>query len=919
MKNLIIILILLPVSLWAQMPSWRTVNLEPEIDIKNMEADSLGFLWFNDLHALYRFDGNEVIPKFKFDEEKISAFAYQSDLFLIGTSLGRVLKIDPYSNNFEVLQDTIYGEAVTEILYIDKLNYVTVSYGSGIRIIHEGHANKLDVENGLISNEVYDIKYHNKLLYIATDQGIQVLDPEKQNIIQTIGTEEGLSDLVVTHLISHNNKLWYTDYNGNLGYLNHSKQVKNFSPTNKAKVNTLITYDESIYLATDLGLTKFTNGQFQSQYPETGFEKITLAQKDEEGNIWLVNAEGILLKGSLYFQKLHTGFNEIRAFTKVDDRFIIGNQEGLYSFKHGKSLKINEDNITHIIRADKHILVGTFSQGVMVYDTKLNLISQMTDWSGFKDQSVLNLYYQDEHVYVSSLSGVMEFAFDKGQLTPSKSFNDFIGPGYVYTTLLTDGKIYFGTDRKGLIVWDQESQKVENFKTFASSEKIGSVFAITKNKEGEIWFTSDEKGLGFIDNEVPTVMKNQINTADHYTSLITTYNGNLLAVRGSTVDLVDPTSHHTMFFDKELGISHNTSYLNTIHQENKDTYFVHDHDIYKYTAYSSLKIHPEVIIDEVLVNLKPVINEFSFSQDENNIEFNYNGSWLTDPSKLTYQYLLEGFDDDWRTTKDKSISFRKLTPGQYKFRLRASENGQFVDEPEDTYTFEIRKHIYNLWWIRGLGIFLLGFIGWQSIKAREGRKKEKLALEKLNIENQFINLKNQLNPHFLFNAFNTLIGMIEEDSDRSVAFVEGMTDFYRNMLELGKLNLIPLAQEKEILSQYISILKARFNGQLEIKVVIEDNPNQYELPPMTLQLLLENAVKHNIVSTKNPLRVSILQNGNKIIVRNRKTALVQDVKSTKTGLKNIKQRFELMKIKAPEITERDNYFEVIVHLKRHDI
>ena len=161
--------------------------------------------------------------------------------------------------------------------------------------------------------------------------------------------------------------------------------------------------------------------------------------------------------------------------------------------------------------------------------------------------------------------------------------------------------------------------------------------------------------------------------------------------------------------------------------------------------------------------------------------------------------------------------------------------------------------------------------------------------------------------------------MIEEDSDRSVAFVEGMTDFYRNMLEHGKHNMITLAQEKEILSQYIGILKARFNGQLDISLEFNDDLEQYEIPPMTLQLLLENAVKHNVVSTKNPLQISIQQSGKTILVRNRKTILVQNVKSTQTGLENIKRRFELINLKAPEIIDMTDYFEVKVHLKRKDV
>lgn len=920
MTRLIFILTMLPLSLLAQMPSWRTVNLEPKIDIKHMETDSLGFLWLNDPHTLYRFNGAVVETKFDLAEEEITALLYQGDRMFLGTSLGRVISFDPYSNSYKVVQDTTLGEVVTDILYTNDNEYVVVSYGSGIQLVQDGKSRKLEVENGLVSNEVYDICKYRDLYYLATDQGIQTINPhEKELSFKTLGKETGISDLVVTHLICHDDKLWYTDYDGHLGSIDSSHNIDNFSFANKAKVNALLKYNQLIYIATDIGLSQFDSGHFYGQYPREGSNKISTAQIDEEGNLWLVNSDGNLLKGSLNFQKLDAGFTDIRAMSKISDTYVVGSQSGLYTYKNGTAKIINTNNITHLTQVDDYLVVGTFSKGVKVYDSDLHLVQQLEEWQGFDDQSVLYAYADGDHVYVSSLSGVTEFEFTKGRLSPMKSFNELIGPGYIYTMLVADNKMYFGTDRKGLIVWDRNTDDVVNHKTFDSGEKIGSVFAITQDAAGQIWFTSDEKGLGYLDNDSPTFMKNQTNTADHYTSLAATRNGNLLAVRGATVDLIDPKSHHIMYFDKELDIKDKTSFLNTVYQEQEATYFVHDHDIYKYTAPLSIKIHPEVIIDDVLVNLSSVLDHYSFAENENNFEFDFMGSWLTDPSKLTYQYMLEGFDEEWRKTKDNSVSYRKLPTGQYNFRVRASENGQFRDEPEDTFAFVINKHFYNYWWVKALGLLLLSLVGWYILRAREARKKEKLALEKLNIENQFINLKNQLNPHFLFNAFNTLIGMIEEDSDRSVAFVEGMTDFYRNMLEYGKHNMITLAQEKEILSQYIGILKARFNGQLDISLEVDDDLEQYEIPPMTLQLLLENAVKHNVVSTKSPLLISILQSGQTILVRNRKTILVQNVKSTQTGLENITRRFELINLKPPEINDSIDYFTVKVHLKRKDV
>jgi hypothetical protein len=329
-----------------------------------------------------------------------------------------------------------------------------------------------------------------------------------------------------------------------------------------------------------------------------------------------------------------------------------------------------------------------------------------------------------------------------------------------------------------------------------------------------------------------------------------------------------------------------------------------------------VKIHPDIIIDEIMVNLSSVVDRTTFKENENNFSFSYKGSWLSDPLKLSYQYKLIGLDDKWRDTKDNQVSFSKLRPGDYNFIVRAAENGIFSDEPETNYEFTINKYLINYWWFRLLlvgGICLIILMWWRYL---EKEKKEKRKLEKTILDNQLINLKNQLNPHFLFNSFNTLIGLIEEkDEERSIVFVERLTSFYRDILELGKVKMVNLEREIQMLEQYIEILKIRFSGQLIIEEKYEDL-SSYLIPPMTLQLLIENAVKHNKISTKEPLQINIHQNRETITVWNKKNNLISSSAGTKTGLTNIKKRFELVGLPIPNIHDTIESFEVVLKLKK---
>jgi len=914
MKNFLFILWLIPIKEYAQSPSWQTVTIVPPIEVRNMVTDSLGFLWMNDEHALYRYDGLEAIEMISLGDEEISSISYsKSDEIAIGTSYGRLLLFNPYLLSHTVIYENDAYNAITNSLVMDKENFVALSYGHGIYLNNHENRNKYNVENGLISNEVYEAVLFQDKLYIATDQGIQVLNPlSNAQFESTLTLDNGLSDMVITHLAVHNGELWYSDYDRHIGRLSITHNASNYPLPNKSKINSLVSHGNSLYVATDQGLYHFANHKFSLKL-DGG---VKLAQLDEEGNLWNISAQGALRKGNLYFQKMELPFKETRTIEFFGNSVILGNELGIYKLVNDKFTKTADENVTFLKSYHDYLLVGTFSDGFKVYDSQFDKVYALNEWNNISNESVLNIYPYENEVFISSLSGVMSFQMHNEQLIPKTSLNPIIGQAYIYTMLIHEDQMYFGSDRNGISVWHKSKDKISILNKFEDGDNIGSVYAIAKDYSGRIWFTSSEYGLGYISNGRAKKLSHVPNVKDEYTSLISLQNKNLLLIRGNSIDILDPASMHIMYFDKELGLEKNIPYLNSLITVQNKAFFVHNNNLYVYESPAEVKIHPEVIIDQANVNLIPVQNgENIFSQDENNFQFDFRGSWLSDPQKLTYQYQLEGFDRDWRNTKDHSVSYPKLPPNDYLFRVRASENGVFNDEPEAKYPFKIRRHFYNLWWVRSLFLLFIGGVVYKILKKREERRKEQLVLEKLNVENQIINLRNQLNPHFLFNSFNTLIGLIEEDSDRSVVFVEKMSDFYRNIIEFGKSNLISLADEREVLTQFTDILKARFNDQLSIEAEWGEDIDRYKIPPLTLQLLVENAVKHNVVSTKNPLKITIHHKADSIIIFNKKKALLNKRPSTYTGLKNIKLRFKLVNLDEPRIHETDDYFQVTLKVK----
>jgi two-component system LytT family sensor kinase len=190
-----------------------------------------------------------------------------------------------------------------------------------------------------------------------------------------------------------------------------------------------------------------------------------------------------------------------------------------------------------------------------------------------------------------------------------------------------------------------------------------------------------------------------------------------------------------------------------------------------------------------------------------------------------------------------------------------------------------------------------------------------------NLAAQYELLKQQVNPHFLFNSLNTLKYMVESDDAHSVDFILKLSDFYRFTLESRKLDLIRLSEELEILNAYVFLLKARFEDGIDLSVNIGQDHYRSLIPPFTLQLLIENCIKHNIVSLDHPLQIRLYSEKNFIVVENRLQLKRTPEASTGMGLENINQRYIHFLDKKIEILASETLFTIklpIIHEDHHN-
>jgi sensor histidine kinase YesM len=188
-------------------------------------------------------------------------------------------------------------------------------------------------------------------------------------------------------------------------------------------------------------------------------------------------------------------------------------------------------------------------------------------------------------------------------------------------------------------------------------------------------------------------------------------------------------------------------------------------------------------------------------------------------------------------------------------------------------------------------------------------------LKKENLQSQLEGLKGQVNPHFLFNSLNSLSSLISEDPVKAEKFLDEMSKVYRYLLRTNEEGLTTLQTEMDFIYSYIHLLKTRYGEGLHFSTNIEDRFLSFLIPPLTLQMLVENAVKHNMILKESPLQITILTtNSSKLIVTNNLQRKHRMVSSNKVGLGNIVKKYRLMKQEEISVRDDGKEFAVVVPL-----
>jgi LytS/YehU family sensor histidine kinase len=204
------------------------------------------------------------------------------------------------------------------------------------------------------------------------------------------------------------------------------------------------------------------------------------------------------------------------------------------------------------------------------------------------------------------------------------------------------------------------------------------------------------------------------------------------------------------------------------------------------------------------------------------------------------------------------------------------------------------------------------FLSWKQSAVNEEKIKKELVITKYEA------LKNQVNPHFLFNSLNVLTSLVYKDADLSAKFIKKLSEVYRYVLEVKDRQVVDLEQEIEFLKSFEFLLKIRHQDGLHMKINLPEN-RAYKVVPLALQMLVENAVKHNAISREEPLTIDVYIEDESLVVKNNlQPKPVKATSSSEIGLSNIIARYAFLSDLAVEINENADTFEVRLPLIKEE-
>jgi ligand-binding sensor domain-containing protein len=872
-----IIALLSITSINAQEPSYSIIgeNELAGLDIYTLAQDKNNFVWLGTENGLYRFDGYEFKKYNHNDLKAKSIFGFTHDnfgeLYCLNLS-GQIIKIK--NDSIQIIYQ-IPDTLLTSFYEIgfDPQNNLVIAGNRPFKVDKNNNPqlffdsnNKSFMASFKKSKDDLFFSYQEK-----DDFNIINLKNGKKPIKVIFGKKATSPRYVIQ------NKNGYTIFKErddfNFYDFIDEKTVKQDFKLDKTIANqfsnvSYLTSDSTIWQTTRKGgsiaLNKNSEKPFHKKILFNEYY-ISSYLEDHEENMWLAT----LGKGLLFIPNtnLYSYRNlqelEKEVFTKIisnEETIWIATQSGkIIEFKDNRTNVIFNQNNTKIsllkLNKENNQLIFNGPMAPCFFNLDDKKVKSTKQFGSVKDVAFIN----DTLVVFATNGGIRFFNPYLNKVVVGK----FIFPENIGRTsgvcFQKDEQKLWANTLKGLMILSEENAPII-FENIYSTDII--------NDENSVWVATKDNGIyEFKNNKIIQHLTTKTGLISDVIYKIKIVNNELFIAHEKGFQVFNLKTKEAVNYDKTDGlfinritdftVKNNVIWLIT----NKGIQFFNRKDIRKNL------LAPNIILHQVLVNNNSSsissnqIHEFNF--DENNIEINFTSTSFHHQGLLKYAFKINEIDNQWqyRNFNENKVSFTALKPGKYTFTVKSINENNVESEPI-TYQFIIHPPFWATWWFYSIVGFV--FITATILVYRYQLKKQQ---KKIELENELnasklIAIQSQMNPHFIFNAINSIQDLIlQGDIDNSYSYIIKFSKLVRQTLNFSDKEFIDIEEEIELLSIYLELEKLRFKDDFEYQINV-NNAEDIQVPPMLVQPFVENAIKHGLLHKEGLKKLEITFNLN---------------------------------------------------------
>jgi ligand-binding sensor domain-containing protein len=941
-KLIVALAFLFPVSGIGQTIAFKNYSVDqglPFAQVFTIHQDKNGFLWSGAYGGLSRFDGKSFknfTPQNGLANYWVTSISSDTAGNLwIGTITGLSFFDGRNFKNF-YREDGLPDNYINAVC-VDKNGQVWVGTNKGLAYFTGSRFIEVPFNsyNPIIINALFPARGGS--VWVATNSGAYQFSSTSKSLISSWRFKDGLCDSVVTSIEqTADGKVFLGTQNG-LSLLENGKIIC-YAGAQGLPDNSIsgLAYDflGNLWIGTPQGLSLFSGKGFKHYRIDDSFNgnRILAIFRDRELNIWLGTYNGLYKYSGYQFVSYSTeaGLCSEFVFPVLRDKagiLWVGTDNGLNRMSNGKFDKITTadglsgNSINDMaLGPDGQLYIGT-GKGLSVYDGK-NFKNYFGKKAGLLSDSVTAVWVEPNgKAWLGGHNGVS--LMENGKITtfplgpPDANFDVWD----IYAD--SKGRIWFGTYKGGVFMFDGK-----NFRDMKKELglKTTSIFGTVEDNYGNIFLGGFEGVYVYNEKLIDKIDEGSGLSSNLVYTLGLSNNKKFLWVgTNQGINRLDLEKYNKekktdlLHFGKEEGFIFGESNSNGFWEDpDGSLWFGTVGGLIHYISPLQETKTPKSITHITGIKLfyadTLLPQKVELPHDQNNISFNFVGICFSNPNKVRYKFILEGFDPDWSPETGKNeASYANLPPGKYSFKVISSNHlGEWNTHPK-TFSFTILTPWWKTVWFR---IFLALFIVLAvvagiriRIKQVELREKNKTLLASLELKA----LRAQMNPHFIFNALNSIQSfIITSNEEGATTYLNKFARLIRSILNTSEKSRVSLEEELEALKLYIELEALRFEGRFdyEIKVAEALNLDFYEIPTLLLQPYVENAILHGLVplqGKKGKLEIQIDLHGDLLIccIRDngigRKASLEMRRKYMKPGYRSFgmsitKDRLELLNL-----------------------